>query len=95
MAASCYIHHLTPISYEELPFLVCHVTLETPEGDDATMVQTPDDEILAMLYGTLVASPVEMADLDGENEIFLSFSDISVKEVGRFRLRATLYRITG
>ncbi|GFZ47432.1 hypothetical protein JCM24511_05176 [Saitozyma sp. JCM 24511] len=83
------------IPYDELPFLICHLTLQTPEGDDATMVLAPDGEVVSMLYGTLVAAPSEMLDRDGAQGIYFAFPDVSVRYVGRFRLRASLHRITG
>lgn len=82
-------------SYDELPFLICHLTLQTPEGDDATMVLAPDGEVVSMLYGTLVAAPSEMLDRAGAQGIYFAFPDVSVRYVGRFRLRASLHRITG
>lgn len=81
--------------YDELPFLVCHVTLVTPDGEDAMMVETASGELESMLYGTLVTTPVEMSDLDGEARRYLVFPDISVKQTGEYRIKASLYRITG
>ncbi|ORY24781.1 velvet factor [Naematelia encephala] len=83
------------IPHDELPFLVCHLTLQTPSGDDATLVRSPQDEVVAMLYGTLVAAPAEMNDLTGAAGVYFAFPDVSVRYVGRFRLRASLMRITG
>ena len=82
-------------SYDELPFLVCHITLQTPGGDEATMVASPEGEVVAMLYGTLVASPAEMQDRDGGQGVYFAFPDVSVRYVGRFRLKANVLRITG
>lgn len=92
---------LTWCSHDELPFLVCHLTLLTPEGEDANMVVTPTQNSLnrrqtvAMLYGTLIASPVELEDLTGATGTYFCFPDVSVRYDGRWKLRATLLRITG
>jgi hypothetical protein len=81
--------------YDELPFLVCHLTLQTPSGDDAQMVISEDGETVAMLYGTIVASPAEMLDMDGAQGLYFAFPDVSVRYIGEFKLKASLMRITG
>jgi hypothetical protein len=48
-----------------------------------------------MIYGTLVASPTEMRDEQGATGIYFCFPDVSVRYDGRFKLHATLLRITG
>lgn len=48
-----------------------------------------------MLYGTLVATPIEMDDQTGAQGVYFVFPDVSVRYVGRFRLKALLMRITG
>lgn len=94
-----YIHGdllISPfLSYDELPFLVCHLSLETPNGQDAAIVISPDSEPVSMLYGTLVATPIEMDDQTGAQGVYFVFPDVSVRYVGRFRLKALLMRITG
>lgn len=75
--------------------MVCHLTLQTPDGDDAQMVISPEGEHVAMLYGTLVASPMEMLDREGAQGLYFAFPDVSVRNVGEFRLKASLMRITG
>lgn len=85
--------------YDELPFLVCHLTLLTPDDKDATMVVSPHAadrrETLAMLYGTLVASPIEMKDMSGATGVYFCYPDVSVRYDGRWKLQASLLRITG
>ncbi|WVQ81504.1 hypothetical protein IAT38_003628 [Cryptococcus sp. DSM 104549] len=83
------------IPYDELPFLVVHLFLKTPDGDDAAMVMSPQGERVSMLYGTLVAAPAEMDDQTGAPGVYFAFPDVSVRYVGRFRLQAVLMRITG
>lgn len=83
------------IPYDELPFLVCHLSLETPNGQDAAIVTSPDTEPVSMLYGTLIATPAEMDDQTGAQGVYFVFPDVSVRHVGRFRLKALLMRITG
>lgn len=89
------------IPHDELPFLVCHLTLLKPNGEDAAMVIAPTQNsstrrhTVAMLYGTLIASPVEMSDLTGATGMYFCFPDVSVRYDGRWKLRATLLRITG
>ncbi|OCF35504.1 hypothetical protein I316_02556 [Kwoniella heveanensis BCC8398] len=83
------------IPYDELPFLICHLSLQTPDGEDAAMVYSPEGEPVSMLYGTLVAAPAEMNDATGATGIYFVFPDVSVRYVGRFRLQALLMRITG
>ena len=75
--------------------MVCHLTLETDVGDDAMMVTSPEDELVSMLYGTLVAAPAAMHNQDGAQGIYFAFPDVSVRYAGRFRLKANLLRITG
>lgn len=82
-------------SYDELSFLVCHLSLLTPDGEDATMMQTSAGEVVSMLYGTLVATPAEMQDQSGAAGTYLCFPDVSIRHVGRFKLKASLLRITG
>jgi hypothetical protein len=81
--------------YDELPFLVCHLSLQTPEGHDAAMIQSPEGELVSMLYGTLVATPSEMLDRAGASGVYFAFPDVSVRHVGRFRLKINVMRITG
>ncbi|WVR09111.1 hypothetical protein IAU60_006173 [Kwoniella sp. DSM 27419] len=83
------------IPYDELPFLICHLSLQTPDGEDAAMVVSPEGEAVSMLYGTLVAAPAEMNDQAGAPGMYFVFPDVSVRYVGRFRLQALLMRITG
>ena len=52
-------------------------------------------ETLAMLYGTLVASPIEMTDMSGAQGLYFCYPDVSVRYDGRWKLQATLLRITG
>lgn len=58
------------------------------------MVQSEDGPV-SMLYGTLVASPSEMRDRSGASGIYFAFPDISVRQVGRFRLKISVLRVTG
>nr|XP_019047985.1 hypothetical protein I302_04606 [Kwoniella bestiolae CBS 10118]OCF26915.1 hypothetical protein I302_04606 [Kwoniella bestiolae CBS 10118] len=83
------------IPYDELPFLICHLSLQTPEEEDAAMIISPEGEQVSMLYGTLVAAPAEMNDTSNAPGIYFVFPDVSVRYVGRFRLHALLMRITG
>lgn len=91
------------IPYDELPFLVCHLTLELPSGEDATLALTPSTgeaggkspEGVRMLYGTLIAAPAEMEDQEGGNGVYFAFPDVTVRYKGRFRSRATVMRIIG
>ncbi|EIW67023.1 hypothetical protein M231_07129 [Tremella mesenterica] len=83
------------IPYEELPFLVCHLELQTPYGHPAGMTISPSGELVSMLYGTLVAAPAEMDDDSGAQGIYFAFPDVSVRYSGTFRLKASLLRITG
>lgn len=63
------------------------------------MVVSPErahrGQTLAMLYGTLVASPVEMTDMTGAAGVYFCYPDVSVRYDGRWKLQATLLRITG
>jgi hypothetical protein len=85
--------------YDELPYLVCHLTLLTTTGDDATMVIAPEPpdqgSAVAMVYGTLIASPTQMENMEGMTGVYFCFPDVSVRYDGRFKLHATLLRITG
>ncbi|WVQ63969.1 uncharacterized protein L199_002127 [Kwoniella botswanensis] len=83
------------IPYDELPFLICHLSLQTPEEEDAAMIISSEGEQVSMLYGTLVAAPAEMNDTSQAPGIYFVFPDVSVRYVGRFRLHALLMRITG
>ena len=92
-------HRADKCSFDEIPYLVCHLSLETPTGDDASAVTVLDPrgqtEVVSMLYGTLVAAPVEMDNMEGARGVYSVFPDLSVRLIGRFRIRAALYRITG
>ncbi|WWD21122.1 hypothetical protein CI109_105603 [Kwoniella shandongensis] len=83
------------LPYEELPFLVCHLSLQTPDGDDAAMIVSPEGERVSMLYGSLVTTAAEMNDQTGAPGLYFVFPDVSVRYVGRFRLHASILRITG
>lgn len=82
------------ISHDELPFLVCHVSLETSDGQDAMMIQS-EGEVQQNLYGTLVTTPAVMVNEAGATGTYFCFPDISVRSEGSYRLRCTLFRITG
>ena len=69
--------------------------METEDGDDAMMVTSAEDELVSMLYGTLVAAPTPMYNQDGAQGIYFAFPDVSVRYAGLFRLKANLLRITG
>lgn len=56
---------------------------------------SPHTAPVSMLYGTLVATPAEMDDQTGAQGVYFVFPDVSVRHVGRFRLKALLMRITG
>ncbi|WVO15313.1 hypothetical protein L204_102969 [Cryptococcus depauperatus] len=92
-------YRITPIqepeSYDELPFMVCHLDLETPEGRNTAMIETPEGEQVSVIYGTIVATPVEMKDQAGAAGVYFVFPDVSIRFVGNYRLKAALMRITG
>nr|ODO03945.1 hypothetical protein L204_00286 [Cryptococcus depauperatus CBS 7855] len=83
------------IPYDELPFMVCHLDLETPEGRNTAMIETPEGEQVSVIYGTIVATPVEMKDQAGAAGVYFVFPDVSIRFVGNYRLKAALMRITG
>lgn len=64
-------------------------------GEDATMVQLPSGEVVAMLYGSLTTAPAEMVNQEGAAGVYFCFPDVSVRYTGQFRLKANLMRITG
>lgn len=45
---------------------------------------------LAMLCGTRAYSAIEAIDLDGESGLFFIFWDVSVRQIGSYRMRFTL-----
>jgi hypothetical protein len=45
---------------------------------------------LAMLCGTRAYSAIEATDLDGEAGLYFVFWDVSVRQVGSYRLKFTL-----
>lgn len=63
------------------------------------MVVAPEPALkgrhVALLYGTLIASPFEMTDMTGATGVYFSFPDVSVRYDGRWKLKASLMRITG
>ena len=63
------------------------------------MVSLPPNEtgpsLVAMLYGTLISAPAEMQNQDGATGVYFVFSDLSVRYPGRFKLQASMMRITG
>jgi hypothetical protein len=82
-------------SYDELPFLVCNISLQTKDGHDATMVLDPaSGEAVSMIYGGLVATAAEMVDQSGSPGIYFVFPDVSVRFVGTFRIEANVLRMT-
>jgi len=95
LVSGCRIVRFETCRYDELPFLVCHLTLQTPDGQDAMAVESPTEGTVAMLYGSLATTPSEMLDQAGASGIYFAFPDISVRYPGRFRLQASLLRITG
>lgn len=54
-----------------------------------------DGESQESTCGTMMATPVEMLDRDGNTGIYFVFPDISVRFLGTFRLKAFVMRITG
>lgn len=81
--------------HDELPFLVCHLSLETADGQDAMMVHSGEGDMQQNLYGTLVATPAVLVNQDGATGTYFCFPDVSVRLEGTYRLRCTLFRITG
>jgi hypothetical protein len=71
------------------------VSLETPEGADAMMLQTPDGDMQQNLYGTLVTTPAVLVNDAGATGTYFCFPDVSVRLEGTYRLKCTLFRITG
>lgn len=59
------------------------------------MIQTPEGDVVSMLYGTLVAAPAEMKDRAGAFGTYFAFPDVSIRLTGRFRLKVNVMRITG
>jgi hypothetical protein len=58
--------------------------------------EPPDQgSAVAMVYGTLIASPTQMENMEGMTGVYFCFPDVSVRYEGRFKLHATLLRITG
>lgn len=82
-------------SYDELPFLVCNISLQTEDGQDMTMVLDPmSGEAVSMIYGGLVATAAEMVDQAGSPGIYFVFPDVSIRYVGRFRIEGNVLRMT-
>lgn len=93
-----------PCSAERLPYLVCSCSLSLAAGGEHTAGEAIDFVIpandptsgststapLAMLCGTRAYSAVEARDLDGEPGIFFVFWDVSVRQVGSYRMTFTL-----
>lgn len=52
-------------------------------------------ETVSMIYGTLVASPIEMEDMTGAVGVYFCYPDVSIRYDGQWKLQATLLRITG
>lgn len=50
---------------------------------------------VAMVYGTLIASALQMENQEGMTGVYFCFPDVSIRYDGRFKLHATLLRITG
>lgn len=72
------------------------MTLQTPTGEDAQSVRENENSTpVPTLYGTTIASPVEMKDQNGEDGVYFVFPDICVRFAGTFRLKAYVMRITG
>ena len=46
---------------------------------------------LAMLCGTRVYSPLEARDPDGENGLFFIFWDTSIRQIGEYRMKFSLF----
>lgn len=94
------------ISVQNLPYLVCSCSLVAAEGAEADQAAGPaidfvvqengeDGQIrpsnpLAMLCGTRAYSAVESQDVDGQPGLFFVFWDVSVRQVGRYRMKFTL-----
>ena len=93
-------------SVQNLPYLVCSCSLVAAEGAEAEQSTGPaidfvvqengeDGQVrptnpLAMLCGTRAYSAVEGQDLDGQPGLFFVFWDVSVRQVGRYRMKFTL-----
>lgn len=82
---------------DELPFLIAHLSLLDEHGVNqidrgSSPGSGPQSHVL---YGNLVSAidqPFE--DLQGNLGLFFLFPDVSVRWIGRFRLRVTLVRIS-
>lgn len=121
---------------DELPFLICGLSLVTEDGEPADTVNLPStssmaaaarlstgsmlDRVTAVtsarqarvtsagsssgatrsittplstLYGTLVASPIQLPNQQRQPRTFFVFPEVSVRSCGRFRLHATVMRL--
>jgi hypothetical protein len=88
-------------SEAELPFLVTHLSLFTGDGltslDMAAAPGSPvngQEEHRRLLYGNLVSSAQILDDLQGQSGLFFVFSDVSIRQRGRFQLGVTLLRLS-
>lgn len=85
-----------PSDDEELQGLVCHLTLQTVDGDDASNIRYRDDgRIVNMSAGHHVKTAIRMLDQTGAPGLYFVFTDTGVRHAGRFRFKAFLMRISG
>lgn len=81
---------------EELQGLVCHISLQTVDGEDASNIRYRDSgRIVNMSAGHHVKTAIRMLDQTGSQGLYFVFTDIGVRHPGRFRFKAFLMRIYG
>ncbi|KAJ7491544.1 velvet factor, partial [Mycena galericulata] len=90
------------VPYEELPFLIAHLSLFTENGmtsldmgssitGSAYRQEAPSPPIL---YGSLASFVDHLEDTNGNMGLFFVFPDVSICWRGRFQLGVTVMRIS-
>jgi len=78
----------------ELPFLLAQLSLLPEHGfEPLDSANDSGGRSQRLLYGSLVASPHILRNLQGKQGIFFLFPDVSVRWRGRYRLNVTLLQI--
>lgn len=83
-----------PVHYLYNPFLFAYATLLDPE----TLEEIPYmDDSMHILTGSIASCVYHLKDPENDNQFgaFFVFPDIAIRQEGKFRLKISLFKITG
>jgi hypothetical protein len=78
-----------------LPFVTCCCSLVSEDGQEEYNILYDKVSPYPALVGTLISSSFHLFSPNGTESVYFIFSDLSVRAIGRFRLKFTLFDLAG